>query len=1139
MGVYLLETESNIDKWLDLFNLFKEKQGGNLGQDLLLEAAIFSANPSKNIENMFPILLSENGKLLQRFLNRFLYSASFPNQIALMISAACGDEEMTKIIAENRDPYWLYWIPLIQTLYKFKEDTKKVCPLLTSKIVDKWLRFSKKDWLARSEAAEIAVELSEDLLALKLSNTRCLSNREHSENIFRAGIASCKEEEERSIAFILTACSRKPPSGNVSTLLEQYNSEDEDRRNNIKKKENERRKRPAFVESSFYGSGPTPDPWTEGPILQIDNDFQNTCLGLNSKIDALHPLITFHPKIAIEAILALLIEHPKPEKRGGGNREEKLGLGSLHGWYPPFFTNGPFFFFLNTHHEYGIDLIIAFINFVTDRWVENRSKWEPDSICIEIKLNDITYKYFGDHYFYYWHRGVPTIPDSIVSALMSLEKWLYDKLENDETKSIAMNAIDKLLKKGNSLAFIGLIISVAKKYQELFIEKFLPLLSVPEFYWWDFQHVMVSEKTQMMGWSQKGQVFYKLAEEWNSMNHRKEMLNKIGPFIFIQHESTRESFDGFREEWMKRAECGNLTSLNPNTLENLIIWFDLSNWKTKIDPKYGEIFYCEVPQKINEKRDKSLLKLNDKNSLLTLPMNFRQVLDGEIELTEEESDNVWNAIQAADTIEVDGKDPDKDILNKNNSICGGIAVLFINFPKWVANHPNKKAWCIDKLIEIILAPHCKDEFDHDLSISNWKWDCFCAEVFPIIWLEDPDKELFRKCISSLATNRHYETVRILFNAASKLRIFLNEHFKQLENLTKNYVSFKRSTVEERNRSKRQQILNDWISNETKLFLAKDYSRCTKSLSTIIKEGNKDASNEKPYQYRYFDFGLMKSIFDWIPTLNEANSVDERNEWLFFWKDLLSITIDLVSEDKNDRGEFRGTPSDWDCWILKKMSMQILDMKKSENPHEFWEPILNLGAPGHYWVEDFFSEWFFFGIGLFNEKSNFDKKWKEMVEYAFDSNDWNETSGVKWFHWPDLWCKLLGMDYSISRYWESDKKNIIYDMAPFYKKWATNHLSEPKSAHYFIHFLMLPACESILIDGIIDLELASRDVDFFTDRHYKIQNPLATLLEFSWNRYKDDVLDNSEAYTAFKKILKKLIDLQNIQAIEFQSNKFNR
>jgi len=815
LGIHFLETSSDINAWKELFDSFaKEKNEGNLGQDLLLEASIFSSNPLSNLEKLWQEMQKDGGLLLCRFLNRFLYSASFPNKIALFIASQYEGEAMSELVARNRDPYWLYWMPVVKFLHTHKEDVHKLAPKHVAEIVDKWLRFSKNDWPVRTEAAEIAIETAEDRLAINMSDIGAHGMSDLVRYAYRAGIAACNEQSERSFDFALTACSRKKPSGEILELITKYNEEDRRRKSKVKEP---KRKIPKEFFTPIFDDGPIPPPWPDGPIVQVERDFHELCLDPETDLDILCPLINSNPKIAHEAILALLIEPPTPKDRYGSRLREYTGMAYTHNWFPPFHTRGPFYYFLNTHTERGLSLIISLVNFATERWADQWTNDDREAPSIEIEFSAKKRRFVGDAYVYYWHRDVGQVSHIISSALMALEKWIYDRLEKEETKESAIKVIEEILKTGHSLSFIGLLISIGKKRTELFTNHLLPLLSVPEFYSWDMEHIIKSEGHQMIGWFGKGSFIVKSAQEWNGMKHRKTSISVLAPRLFILMEQTRDSFEKYRKKWIKRFEDGDLESVSYDVMVNLIHWFDMSNWKTKEYPEQGEIHAFEMPEEITKKRQAGLKEMQDRGALIHLPINFRRILDGQEKVSPDSTEKIWDSIQYVLNIEAKEEDPDKDVLQKDNAICGGIAILFKYFRDWLKQKPDKETWCINKISELILNPHPEKSFDSGVGFGNWLWDRYCAETMPIIWAEDPKNRLYRRCMAVLAINKHYETVGILFRAASEFRGSLKENFKQLENFLIGLAHAKWKDSRGQYCEKKSFDMNKWIEKEVALF----------------------------------------------------------------------------------------------------------------------------------------------------------------------------------------------------------------------------------------------------------------------------------------------------------------------------------
>ena len=276
LGIHMLEVGTSINDWKQLFDSFaKEGEKGNAAQDLLLEAAIFSSDPQNNLNKLWPELIKNNGSLLRRLLVRFQYSASFPSRFVLLVARQYPDESLTELLASNREPYWLYWKPMILFLYSHKGDVINMAKRQLAEITDRWLRFSKKDWPGRTEAAEMALDIAENELALNMSNIMYLDKCEMSRYAYRAGIAACDEFSERTLDFILTAGSRKTPSDRILELIASYNEEERVEREKAKQRMSKDAKKRlsemrADASQLIFKEGPTPPPWPDGPLVTVN-----------------------------------------------------------------------------------------------------------------------------------------------------------------------------------------------------------------------------------------------------------------------------------------------------------------------------------------------------------------------------------------------------------------------------------------------------------------------------------------------------------------------------------------------------------------------------------------------------------------------------------------------------------------------------------------------------------------------------------------------------------------------------------------------------------------------------------------------------------------------------------------------------
>src|SRR5262249_5152679 len=73
------------------------------------------------------------------------------------------------------------------------------------------------------------------------------------------------------------------------------------------------------------------------------------------------------------------------------------------------------------------------------------------------------------------------------------------------------------------------------------------------------------------------------------------------------------------------------------------------------------------------------------------------------------------------------------------------------------------------------------------------------------------------------------------------------------------------------------------------------------------------------------------------------------------------------------------------------------------PQQLWEPVLKLGAAGHYPVEHFILCWFFEAARL--DATAFAARWQPMIEYALSASEWGQ--GQPWYYGQALLRQILG------------------------------------------------------------------------------------------------------------------------------------
>jgi hypothetical protein len=1059
-GLHLLERNADLTHWRSAVSaLASSENKGNLAQDLLVESVIFAADPLPILERMWPDLAANHGLLLCRLLGRFLRVATFPNPMILASIRSLDPDLETEAATLWRIPYWPYWLPMLRFLHKHLEDVIKLAPQV-AKIADIWLRQGAEAWPLRQEAAELALARAEQILRLKQGGV--IVSDERDEDAYRAALAGARELPDRVIALALEASARREPSTQATKSRS--------------KAEHTGAERTTFPLFSVYEED-APPPWPDGPSRCVDSAFQKICL----ETDALYPLIVSNPSTAREVLLALLIEEPRARAlfEPRSSIHESLGIEDVDEWYPPFYIRGPFLFFLKNQPAEGLEVVLRLVNFATERWADEWRKHSNAPPSIQIRLPDGNRHCIGDAGVYFWYRDCGNAPHSIVTVLMALEKWLYDQL--DEKQAIT-DTIDALLKRTNSLAIIGLLSAVGKKDPSLFFSQLQPLLAVAEFHLWEIEQQVRGESHQMIGWSRdSGDRLVKLAHDWHSLPHRRQEINGLSQFLFLNFPQTRPFFGEARSHWQSRLNESNRRDALSDYLEKLIARFDISNWKTQNHPEHGEIWAFEPPPMLRMKSE----------------------------------------------------------VNVEDAVCGGVAVLLQFHRDWLKQYPERKEWCVKQLINIIQNPPEAGTFESETDAIDWRWDSFCAQIIPLLWAEDPDSPIFRECVAVLAASYYYKTVEILFCSAAKVRSHLGESFKQLQHFLLRWAVARWQW--DRTRYTREPHVNAvaWLQREIKAFVKKSIPAQIPPWDKLVIRKPPRKRNQAGHQGRRsrqspdFDIELIQAAYTWLPSLDQATSEIERAEWINFWKEALGCTLQMFGGEIGADERIAGTPYNWDLWVFAHIAPLTMELRPTESPEDFWKPILGLGVPGHYWVKYFLREWFMNGLRPERSRDAFVREWRTMVEFAFFSPKWNFDLVSHRLYLEEMLSQLMGFDGAISDMWNVVQKPVVKRMRDMYERWANAHLKRSRCAISFIAFLKQPAAEEILSDGLIWLEKAAIPADdhFWGERN--IQEELASLLDICLRSHQSKLNQQQPFSNAFKNLLKKLADFQNPLALEIQ------
>ncbi|MGA2120932.1 MAG: ATP-binding protein [Methanoregula sp.] len=1122
-GLYLLEQFPDTTEFLKIFySIQKENNEFTTIHDLLLESIIFATNPLPLLEKLWSEFKKEDGILLKRFLNRFMIVAAIPNRQLLILGKAMGLSE-TQAALIDRIPVPQYWIPMLQFIIRNKADFETIVPKFVVEIAKSWLKYTPEKYYCRREIADIALTIAEKI---KKNNSRWhYDDEELVKKAYSAAISAFDEDSKRveNLLLSLSGKGEIEPSEEISDQV-------------------------IHSKLGKYSDTVLP-PWPDGPYKRVDDLFQRMCIQENELL----PIIVKNPELAKNILLGLIIEEPRrvDPHFESDYHERELGLKDFQGVIPALPTNASFLFFLYKHPIEGIDLIIRIVNFSTDRYIENKKKFEtryPDSRVsdflesdskneVEILLSGSLKKLKGDHQVYYWYRGdtgVSCCPTILGSMLMALEKFLYDKI--DENESIDPY-IQTILEKTNSVSILGVLASVGKKKISLFKGPLFTLFSSFELFQWETIFNEGSLSASAFGIS--NEMMWEQHSKWHSMVHRKLPFYEIAVTLFLNDSDIRSAFIQYRQLWENRLATMSSDSQDYLFLYRLIEAFKCENYKTtEVDGKVGWAF--NEPEKLKillQKSENDYIKSQEGLQHLNFLVNCSNALKkGEL-LDQERLDNIWAVIQKLSHSSNPNSDTSRPFRNED-VIAGGIAVLFVLGKEWLEKNPDKKRWCIEQVFNFVSNPPPSSQFDSSRNVNDMGWDSFCAWAAPYIWVDDPKSIKNRKMILRLAISYHYKTVEILYNSIFKIRSVIRDDFYQLVHVAI-INSFSRTFCYFYNNDhgfqKSHLDFIEWINQQFQDFIGGKLSPDIPQILQIVEKIGKFAplqnnGGRKWNAPQFHDRQALMSSFKWLSSLNQAFDDDERKHWIKLVKNINAYVIYSIKDETRPKNDTH-TPDEFDNWFFLVSTTFITEMTDNEHPIEIWQPFLDLETKRNYWTKDFFSFWFIRMYNCIENPDSFVHEWQKMIEYALSASHWSysisENHSIE-----EKWCQLIGIEREFHDPWGLELTKIVTTMNVCYEKWARYNLSHLYCLKNFTSFLTKPASSGIRLSALKWLEqygVSLQSGEFWKD---STQNEkLAELLNLCWEKDRQAITDNADIFNTFKRLLKGLTDHQIPQAME--------
>jgi len=1122
--------------------------------DLFLDGLLFAANSELLLEQIWADVVARNGQILNRLLKRLMHVASFPDWRVMGLGDAKLAEQSE---AWFRIPQPLYWAPVLRVLNRHAADVAKHALILGAKVCALWLRTMPAEIPGRREAGSLALELAREAQGLAAEG---MHFGDKDKVIYEAMLSAAPEFPDEVTQIALELSGRK----NEPAHAVQRRREEQDRRAKLRKEweaknpESKRVRHSPVFEVSSYRNGPLRPAAADGPSRATADGFQSAVMDT----PALNGLMAVRPKAAKEVLLAVCIEEPKRAEIGseGMFSRQRLGMADWQKGYPAMYWKGPFLQFLQRAPEEGLDAIIRLVNYATNRWIEDGLGRKPTAeerkrYGFEFEFNGKAVCWIGDCNVFGWHRYLAMHGDTVECALMALEKWLYQVVENGRSIS---QWVQYIFDHAESVAFAGLLVSVGLRYPGLFATDLLPLLG--NFYVYECQTSWaLNEQQSVWAIALAGQPEFavKLAYEWHGMPHRRYFLRDLAPTLMLEDEETLKYLSARKVDWAKLRQGSEKSRLD---MEFFLARFDPANY-TKTPQEDGRVLITmRWPQHLEEIAQRSQGDMNLRMLSLTLATRARRLLEGQETLRIEDLPAFAAQLQQLAA----WKDPKEDGSQEHyriNSIAGGIAVLVILHRTWLAQNPDLEKWCLSTLRE--LKP-IKSEHFSPHSIDNHGAEAFLGEAGVALMQESSEKWVLRMAFEGV-TGASYSSTLFTVWRAYLLRKPLGERFGELLNVVVLWSALRRAAIHESGyygstgalEKYRNTLFRRFVSGRLKgplipLRRAEILGRHLverierRSMSAVEREQREKhrkwslEHNADRKVYRDMpdiDVDVIQQGFGFVWGMIDQHLPGEEQvlqQYVQELFDMLMRTFPPVEKD-GERVEIDGTPYESDRWIMARVAELIARVNSVELARKFFRPILELGPAGRYWVEDFLRSWMTAGVRISPDLQGFAEIWRDMVAYTEALPAWQPGKGNYWSRAEELATHLMGLsEAGVKVLGEAKYKFLVTSMAETFERWGNRWLEHGSLAAWYAYFLRTESGQVLLDQGIRQLAVV---VDSLPDddwHRHDLGSILAEVLSLCWKHLRKKVENEGDLRNAFLHILAVLCARQVPEALHLRN-----
>lgn len=1088
LGAEVLDLPNGVSDWKAVLGSLSESRH-TAAKDAFLEGPLYSSNVQEHLEALLPVLLEQDGALLNRLLTRFLAFATGPGRLAEAFKAI-PNEKGIDLSLIDRVPNHPVWPQVIKFLHEHRRIILALQAPKISELVVMWLESAPSEARARNEAAELGVELGKCAIADFKDWKRALE-LEGRRLLYRCMLLSAGKFPDEVGALALEASGRA-----------QHAPVDD-----------------------------APHPWPDGPRTEVDEAFRSAVLdgrGMQS-------LFSARPALAREVILATMVRFParSPIIEFDRRRRDSPVLERMR-WLPTIYIHGPFLMCLSLNFNEGLELIVRLVDLATNNGLPDEQSLNVeddagggDRESLTLVMKDGLKQFSGNGNTFLSNMGASNLPRVVTIALMALEQYLYMYIEAGKDISAMLEAI---LARCSSVAILGVLADVGKREPTLFLGPLRPLLSNATIFLWDLNKgTRGRTHLLMVGPNRLPKIATDMAVAFNGLAHRKTDLRIHFAEMVETQPAPAEYLTRVREQWIQVSDKDPLVA----AIRAQLIGFLDPEWRVKgIERATQDALGSSTSERAQLSEYDGVM---NRAAFLTITLRCRRILDSSDMLDQAQLEDWW---QCCKSLVKDGRPSNstfQDALGDewDNAVSGCIAVL-LRHPDWSTEDVSRKGWMTRTLLAL-WHDQPQRTIDVDESLSPLSWECFMAESAARLWIEDIDNHKLREWVAQMVfTLRKFDMRQTLFQACAMFRTSIGDDFYRLRRLAMDAAFLKvrcqllsqypeHFGVDKTQLALLWQKIEIWVTDEIEAFVQGALP------AELVPWQEYDGADLFPvieakrieWGHPALDLDVVRSAHTWLPLPNHAQNEVERVSIVQFWKDSASF----IAKRAAARHEYYEMEDD--TWVLESLGAVLLQCEPEDEPHLLWRPVFELPSAWHAFPESLMSALHRSALLADEAPKYYVTTVRSVGLHALRSNGETPT----WRPREAVWDALLGLNYGCLTAWQAKHESIVRSLLDVFRLWMQEVPLSGERLAVFASWLANPAATPLRLEALrwFD-EMIQRDALAGVSDASVAHDKLAALLNEAWNQQEQKIRADKEMFAGFRRTLDWLVAQQNARAL---------